>query len=280
MHRYFVLLLSIVPMLINSENCTVLWNVDNFNTRMKIKMCIEPIEQSFVVPGEIDFNNLSKLVNISNNETFLKNESIANISSSPSSMKNESIANISSSPSTMKNSNTSMKNLNNTPSPSDEGGVETVIAPVVPSPTVVDSPSAYIRGKSTINIETPSTSDVNETLLKKNQSTTDINKFDTTAFVSILSISLIAISGLLVYIIKKRKRQNVQPLCKFNKSKKRSKSLERPKDYIIEHMVKNPIIESKEEEKKDEEKKDEEKKEEEKKEEEKKKIKKTPLMLV
>ena len=268
MHRYFVLLLSIVPMLINSENCTVLWNVDNFNTRMKIKMCIEPIEQSFVVPGEIDFNNLSKLVNISNNETFLKNESIANISSSPSSMKNESIANISSSPSTMKNSNTSMKNLNNTPSPSDEGGV---------------------RGKSTINIETPSTSDVNETLLKKNQSTTDINKFDTTAFVSILSISLIAISGLLVYIIKKRKRQNVQPLCKFNKSKKRSKSLERPKDYIIEHMVKNPIIKSKEEEKKEEEKKEEEKKEQEKKEEEKKEeekeekktmVKKTPLMLV
>ena len=264
MRRYFVLLLSILPMLINSENCTVLWNVDNFNTRMKIKMCIEPIEQSFVVPGEIDFNNLSKLVNISNNGTFLKNESMVNISSSPSSMKN---------------SNTSMKYLNNTPSPSDEGGIETVITPAVPSPTVVDSPSAYIRGKGTINIETPSTSDVNETFLKKNQSTTDINKFDTTAFVSILSISLIAISGLLLYIIKKRKRQNVQPLCKFNKSKKRSKSLERPKDYIIEHMVKNPIIESKEEEKKEEEKKEEEKKVEEKKE-EKTMVKKTPLMLV
>ena len=258
MQRYFVLL-SVLPMLINSENCTVLWNVDNFNTRMKIKMCIEPIEQSFVIHGEMDLNNLSKLVNISNNETFLKNASISNISSSPSSMNN---------------SNTSMKYLNNTPSPSDEGSVETAITPVVPSPAVVDSPSAYIRGKSTINIETPSTSDVNETLLKKNQSTTDINKFDTTAFVSILSISLIAISGLLLYIIKKRKRQNVQPLCKFNKIKKRNKSLERPKDYIIEHMVKNPIIESKEEEKKEEEKKVEEKKE------EKTMVKKTPLMLV
>ncbi len=263
MYRYFLLLISLSPILINSENCTVLWNVDNFNTRMKIKMCIEPIEQLFIVPGEIDFNNLSRLVNISKNETLSKNKSISKISFSPSPINNSNT------------SNTSMKYINNAPSPSEEEITETVIVPTVPSPNVIDSPSAYIRGNSIINTNAPSTSDVNETFLKKNQSNTNINKFDTAAFVSILSISLIAISGLLVYVIKKRKRQNVQPLCKFNKIKKKNKSLERPKDYIIEHMVKNPIIESKEEEKKEEEKKEEEKKEE-----EKKKIKKTPLMLV
>ena len=264
MYRYFLLLISLSPILINSENCTVLWNVDNFNTRMKIKMCIEPIEQLFIVPGEIDFNNLSRLVNISKNETSPKNKSISKISFSPSPINTSNTSNNSNT------SNTSMKYINNVPSPSEEEKTETVIVPTVPSPNVIDSPSAYIRGNSIINRNAPSTSDVNETFLKKNQSNTNINKFDTAAFVSILSISLIAISGLLVYVIKKRKRQNVQPLCKFNKIKKKNKSLERPKDYIIEHMVKNPIIESKEEEKK----------EEEKKEEEKKKIKKTPLMLV
>ena len=203
MYRYFLLLISLSPILINSENCTVLWNVDNFNTRMKIKMCIEPIEQLFIVPGEIDFNNLSKLVNISNNETFLKNESIANISSSPSPIKNSNT------------SNTSMKYINNAPSPSEEEITETVIVPTVPSPNVIDSPSAYIRGNSIINTNAPSTSDVNETFLKKNQSNTNINKFDTAAFVSILSISLIAISGLLVYVIKKRRMR------KFLKSRRR-----------------------------------------------------------
>ena len=88
MYRYFLLLISLSPILINSENCTVLWNVDNFNTRMKIKMCIEPIEQLFIVPGEIDFNNLSRLVNISKNETLPKNKSISKISFSPSPINN------------------------------------------------------------------------------------------------------------------------------------------------------------------------------------------------
>ena len=243
MYGYYLLTILFFPILIKSENCTVLWDINNFKSRMKIKMCIEPIEQSVLFEGDTIFNifnNLSKLANISNNETFLINESISNFSFSPS-------------PSSKLNETN--YNISNPPSSSDEEFVETVIIPVVPSPTAGDSPSPYIRAHSIIDTNSPSTSDVNDTLLKKNHNSTDIDKFDTTAFVSILSISLIVFFGLLTYVIKKRKRQNVQPLCKFNNVKKKNNSLERPKDYIIEHMVKNPINEEKKGEEKEDKKK-------------------------
>ena len=53
MNWYYFLILVFMPIIGNGENCTILWNLDNFQTRMKIKMCIEPIEESlfFVLLG-------------------------------------------------------------------------------------------------------------------------------------------------------------------------------------------------------------------------------------
>ena len=69
----------------------------------------------------------------------------------------------------------------------------------------------------------------------------NIQKFDTVAFVSITTISLFFATLLFTYVWKKRRRKHVQPLCKFRKGVKNEKSLERPKDYIIEFMTENPI---------------------------------------
>ena len=240
MHRYFVLLLSIVPMLINSENCTVLWNVDNFNTRMKIKMCIEPIEESLI------FNNITELLNLSklnkfSNET--KSQIIMNIT------KNHTIineTNIILSPSPVHEENITYqvpnvtKNIS-TPSTSNVEVIDEVKKQSAPSPVLEEiAPSPrYIIENISKTFSSNATSDVNKTLNR--YPLNNIQKFDTVAFVSISMISLFFAILLFTYVWKKRRRKHVQPLCKFRKGVKKEKSLERPKDYIIEFMTENPI---------------------------------------
>ena len=66
MNWYYFLILVFMPIIGNGENCTILWNLDNFQTRMKIKMCIEPIEESLFFDNITGLLNLSKLYNFSN----------------------------------------------------------------------------------------------------------------------------------------------------------------------------------------------------------------------
>ena len=239
MYVYFLLLISLFPILIKSENCTVLWNIDNLNSRMKIKMCIMPIEQTVIIDNNIIFNNLSKLVNITDKTQTKINETITNISFSPSPLKNNfldrNISPSSFSPSPLKDIKI---NISISPSSFDDELFETIIIP---------SPAPYNKFESIVKVNSPSINNINDTFLKRNQTNINIITFDTAAFVSILIISIFLIVILSVYIIKKRKRQNVQPMCKFNKTKTKKKvhSLERPKDYIIEHMVENPLCDDK-----------------------------------
>tara|TARA_B100001121_G_C18405841_1_gene487704 strand:- start:138 stop:683 length:546 start_codon:yes stop_codon:yes gene_type:complete len=128
-----------------------------------------------------------------------------------------------------------------TPSTSDVEIFDEVKRQSVPSPVIEEtapSPHYIIENASNI-FNSNTTSDVNKTLNR--YPLNNIQKFDTVAFVSITTISLFFATLLFTYVWKKRKRKNVQPLCKFRKGVKKEKSLERPKDYIIEFMTENPI---------------------------------------
>ncbi len=240
MNWYYFLILVFMPIIGNGENCTILWNLDNFQTRMKIKMCIEPIEESLFFDNMTGLLNLSKLYNFSNETksqismNVTKNHTIineTNLTLSPSSIHetdfNYQVPNIT-------------ENIT-TPSTSDVEIFDEVKRQSVPSPVIEEtapSPHYIIENASNI-FNSNTTSDVNKTLNR--YPLNNIQKFDTVAFVSITTISLFFATLLFTYVWKKRKRKNVQPLCKFRKGVKKEKSLERPKDYIIEFMTENPI---------------------------------------
>jgi len=240
MNWYYFLILVFMPIIGNGENCTILWNLDNFQTRMKIKMCIEPIEESLI------FNNITELLNLSklnkfSNET--KSQIIMNIT------KNHTIineTNIILSPSPVHEENIThqvpnvTKNIS-TPSTSNVEVIDEVKKQSAPSPVLEEiAPSPrYIIENISKTFSSNATSDVNKTLNR--YPLNNIQKFDTVAFVSITMISLFFAILLFTYVWKKRRRKHVQPLCKFRKGVKKEKSLERPKDYIIEFMTENPI---------------------------------------
>ena len=240
MNWYYFLILVFMPIIGNGENCTILWNLDNFQTRMKIKMCIEPIEESLFFDNMTGLLNLSKLYNFSNETksqismNVTKNHTIineTNLTLSPSSIHetdfNYQVPNIT-------------ENIT-TPSTSDVEIFDEVKRQSVPSPVIEETaPSPhYIIENASKAFNSNTTSDVNKTLNR--YPLNNIQKFDTVAFVSITTISLFFATLLFTYVWKKRKRKNVQPLCKFRKGVKKEKSLERPKDYIIEFMTENPI---------------------------------------
>lgn len=240
MNWYYFLILVFMPIIGNGENCTILWNLDNFQTRMKIKMCIEPIEESLFFDNITGLLNLSKLYNFSN-------ETISQISMNVT--KNHTIINetnltLSPSPIHETDINYQVPNVTEnitTPSTSDVEIVDEVKRQTVPSPVLEEtepSPNYIIENASNI-FNNNTTSDVNKTLNR--YPLNNIQKFDTVAFVSITTISLFFATLLFTYVWKKRRRKHVQPLCKFRKGVKNEKSLERPKDYIIEFMTENPI---------------------------------------
>ena len=258
MNWYYFLILVFMPIIGNGENCTILWNLDNFQTRMKIKMCIEPIEESLFFDNMTGLLNLSKLYNFSNETksqismNVTKTHTIINETKSQISMnvtKNHTIINetnltLSPSPIHETDFNYQVPNITEnitTPSTSDVEIFDEVKRQSVPSPVIEEtapSPHYIIENASNI-FNSNTTSDVNKTLNR--YPLNNIQKFDTVAFVSITTISLFFATLLFTYVWKKRKRKNVQPLCKFRKGVKKEKSLERPKDYIIEFMTENPI---------------------------------------
>ena len=240
MNWYYFLILVFMPIIGNGENCTILWNLDNFETRMKIKMCIEPIEEPLFFDNITGILNLSKLYNFSN-ET--NSQIIMNVT------KNHTIineTNLTLSPSPIHEADIKYqvpnvtKNIT-TPSTSDVEIIDEVERQSVPSPVIEEAaPSThYIIENTSKTFNSNTTMDVNKTLNR--YPLNSIQKFDTVAFVSITTISLFFATLLFTYVWKKRKRKNVQPLCKFRKGVKNEKSLERPKDYIIEFMTENPI---------------------------------------
>lgn len=240
MNWYYFLILVFMPIIGNGENCTILWNLDNFETRMKIKMCIEPIEEPLFFDNITGLLNLSKLYNFSN-ET--NSQIIMNVT------KNHTIineTNLTLSPSPIHEADIKYqvpnvtKNIT-TPSTSDVEIIDEVERQSVPSPVIEEAaPSThYIIENTSKTFNSNTTRDVNKTLNR--YPLNSIQKFDTVAFVSITTISLFFATLLFTYVWKKRKRKNVQPLCKFRKGVKNEKSLERPKDYIIEFMTENPI---------------------------------------
>lgn len=240
MNWYYFLILVFMPIIGNGENCTILWNLDNFETRMKIKMCIEPIEEPLFFDNITGLLNLSKLYNFSN-ET--NSQIIMNVT------KNHTIineTNLTLSPSPIHEADIKYqvpnvtKNIT-TPSTSDVEIIDEVERQSVPSPVIEEAaPSThYIIENTSKTFNSNTTMDVNKTLNR--YPLNSIQKFDTVAFVSITTISLFFATLLFTYVWKKRKRKNVQPLCKFRKGVKNEKSLERPKDYIIEFMTENPV---------------------------------------
>jgi hypothetical protein len=123
------------------------------------------------------------------------------------------------------------------PSPTSDGeqntNINTKTSPSSKSSHYIVSIDKIIENNST-------TSDVNETRFNK-KIPREIDNFDYGTLFGILGVSIFGVSILLAIILKKRKRKNVQPLCKFIKKKKRS--LERPKDLLIEYMTENPLKE-------------------------------------
>ena len=240
MNWYYFLILVFMPIIGNGENCTILWNLDNFETRMKIKMCIEPIEEPLFFDNITGLLNLSKLYNFSN-ET--NSQIIMNVTKNHT-IINETNLTLSPSPILEADIKYQVPNVTKnitTPSTSDVEIIDEVERQSVPSPVLEEAaPSThYIIENTSKAFNNNTTRDVNKTLNR--YPLNNIQKFDTVAFVSITTISLFFATLLFTYVWKKRKRKNVQPLCKFRKGVKNEKSLERPKDYIIEFMTENPI---------------------------------------
>ena len=189
MNWYYFLILVFMPIIGNGENCNILWNLDNFQTRMKIKMCIEPIEESLFFDNITGLLNLSKLYNFSN-------ETISQISMNVT--KNHTIINetnltLSPSPIHETDINYQVPNVTEnitTPSTSDVEIFDEVKRQTVPSPVLEETaPSTpYIIETTSKTFNNNTTSDVNKTLNR--YPLNNIQKFDTVAFVSITTISL------------------------------------------------------------------------------------------
>jgi len=207
MNWYYFLILVFMPIIGNGENCTILWNLDNFQTRMKIKMCIEPIEEPLFFDNITGLLNLSKLYNFSN-ET--NSQIIMNVT------KNHTIineTNLTLSPSPIHEADIKYqvpnvtKNIT-TPSTSDVEIIDEVERQSVPSPVLEEAaPSThYIIENTSKTFNSNTTRDVNKTLNR--YPLNSIQKFDTVAFVSITTISLFFATLLFTYVWKKRKRKN------------------------------------------------------------------------
>ena len=231
MNWYYFLILVFMPIIGNGENCTILWNINNLQTQMKIKMCIEPLEESIIFDNITELLNLSKINKFSNETKSHTILNTTNITFSPSPFHEENV--------TYGVENVT-KNIK-TPSSLDEEIIDEVKEFSVPSPVIEETaPSPYyiIENNSKV-FNNNITSDENKT--SRRYPISKVSEFDAVAFVSITMISLMFATLLFTYVWKKRKRKHVQPLCKFRKGVKNEKSLERPKDYIIEFMTENPI---------------------------------------
>tara|TARA_Y100000591_G_scaffold333111_1_gene373807 strand:- start:52 stop:858 length:807 start_codon:yes stop_codon:yes gene_type:complete len=242
--------------LANGENCVIMWSGENQNSKMEFKMCVEQlpiIENNLTLLNLSNFRNSTKSeelqVNGTINETVFTapapaprimheaNVTNASVVITPTSdVENIVSNNITNSTSI---SPSSYSEIVSSPSPTSDGeqntNINTKTSPSSKSSHYIASIDKIIENNST-------TSDVNETRFNK-KIPREIDNFDYGTLFGILGVSIFGVSILLAIILKKRKRKNVQPLCKFIKKKKRS--LERPKDLLIEYMTENPLKEEK-----------------------------------
>jgi hypothetical protein len=246
--------------LANGENCVIMWSGENQNIKMEFKMCVEQlpiIENNLTLLNLSNFRNSTKSeelqINGTINETvftapapaprIMHESNVTNASvviTSTSDVENIISNNITNSTSI---SPSSYSEIVSSPSPTSDGEQNTNInTKTSPSPSPSSKSSHYIASIDNIIENNSTTSDVNETRLNK-KIPREIDNFDYGTLFGILGVSIFGVSILLGIIIKKRKRKNVQPLCKFIKKKKRS--LERPKDLLIEYMTENPLKDGK-----------------------------------
>ena len=242
--------------LANGENCLIMWSGENQNSKMEFKMCVEQlpiIKSNLTLLNLSNFRNSTKLeelqINGTINETVFTapapaprtihavNTTNASIEITPTSDVENIVSN-------NKTNGTSISpsyhsEIVSSPSPtSDEGQNANINTKTSPS----SKSSHYIASIDKIIENNSTTSDVNKTQLNK-KIPREIDSFDFGTLFGIIGVSIFGVSILLAIILKRRKRKNVQPLCKFIKKKKRS--LERPKDLLIEHMTENPLKEEK-----------------------------------
>ena len=240
MIRRFILFLTFLPMLV-SENCTILWNLNDFRTQMQIKMCVSPMQEdneSWIV-SEIE--STYNLINFTNSTAFnYTNKTLVNVTEKTLTFP------ISPSPLTTDENFTEPSSVSRTrnlsPSPS-------VFKTRNPSPVVV-APSIFSTSPSSNKQITPSIveiSQITDHKAKQNNLSNNLtmqnsdiqNNEDNTAIITIIIILSLAFFVLMIYMIKKRKRKHVKPLCTFKK-KKKGNPLDRPKDYILEFFD-NPM---------------------------------------
>lgn len=240
MLRRFILFLTFLPMLV-SENCTILWNLNDFRTQMQIKMCVSPMQddnESWIVS---DIESAYNLINFTNSKAFnYTNKTLVNVT--------EKTLTFPVSPSPLINGenftepSSVFKTRNPSPSPS-------VFKTRNPSPIVV-APSIFSTSPSSNKPISPSIveiSQITDHKVKQNNLSNNLtmqnsdiqNNKDNTAITTIIIILSLAFFVLMVYVIKKRKRKHVKPLCTFKK-KKKGNPLDRPKDYILEFFD-NPM---------------------------------------
>lgn len=244
--------------LANGENCVIMWSGENQNSKMEFKMCVEQlpiIENNLTLLNLSNFRNGTKSeelqINGTINETVFTAPAPAPRIMHESNVTNASVVITSTSDvenivSNNKTNSTSISpssysEIVSSPSPTSDGE-QNININTKTSPSPSSKSSHYIASIDNIIENNSTTSDVNETRLNK-KIPREIDNFDYGTLFGILGVSIFGVSILLGIIIKKRKRKNVQPLCKFIKKKKRS--LERPKDLLIEYMTENPLKDGK-----------------------------------
>ena len=191
-----------------NETCDTMWKVEKNDQIIMMKMCI-----GLNTPNlSIENTTMSNETNITNITAYIHNN-----------QTNSSITNLTTiSPSPYINT-PSILILNDTPSS--------------------DSPSTYIRGKSTVE---PSASlvelNTNETLLP-DQTIIHVNDGNTVLYIIAISMSTLVLVIFLVLFFKRRKNSKVH-ICKsppqvnykIRRKNKDQSNKNLPRDYIIEHL--------------------------------------------
>jgi len=218
-----------------NETCDTMWKVEKNDQIIMMKMCIG-VDNHNKLPENITMSNVTNITNmtsyIHNNQTNSSNNSIV----VPSPIV--------------------------TPSPTISPSPIVILSPTIsPSPIVVpssyitpsifisdetpssDSPSTYIRGKSTVE---PSASlvelNTNGTLLP-DQKIIHVNDGNTVLYIIAISMSTLVLVIFLVLFFKRRKNSKVH-ICKsppqvnykIRRKNKDQSNKNLPRDYIIEHL--------------------------------------------
>ena len=236
-----------------AESCNTLWTIMNEGQEMTIMMCLSNIEQPAIV-GELFNSTLSNNTNISSiKDIYNINASLYNASLYNTSLYNTSLYNVSTETNSTfnltetnstidivdTNINSTNHNLSQPTSPSTS---DLTPSPEKTEPTGDDT-SGDLEIISTIRTKGDNVlNNLTNTTDSKNLKTEEEENY--AIIISSIGATVVVLIIFTLVIIEKRKSKGVKPLCSGKhrlKNGKRRNPFDRPKDYIIEHMVHSPL---------------------------------------